>query len=163
MHTSVYWIATLHTSVYWILFSTTDMDECADDTLNECHENGDCNNTIGSYDCMCTIGYTGDGFNCSGTYVHLLDTFSHVLTYVVYIPWPRYVHSHSTGACIWQEDITHSHSISNLPTRRCYVAYCSRHLCYLSFFSVFLPKYTSHVKSKFWGAQPLFHKHTIIQ
>ena len=69
------------------------MDECADDTLNECHENGDCNNTIGSYDCMCTIGYTGDGFNCSGTYVHLyiqpctyirsLHTYLGLDTYIV--------------------------------------------------------------------------------
>ena len=42
-----------------------DVDECDLDT-DDCHVNATCNNTFGSYTCECNIGYTGDGFNCTG-------------------------------------------------------------------------------------------------
>ena len=44
-----------------------DINECASDVLNECHEYAMCVNTTGSYDCTCIAGYGGDGFNCTGT------------------------------------------------------------------------------------------------
>jgi len=44
-----------------------DINECNNDT-NNCSENANCINTIGSYQCECFIGYTGDGFNCSGKF-----------------------------------------------------------------------------------------------
>ena len=44
---------------------TLDVDEC-DLDADDCHANATCNNTIGSYTCECNIGYTGDGYNCTG-------------------------------------------------------------------------------------------------
>ena len=41
-----------------------DIDECA--VMNGCHESAVCKNTIGSYQCFCQSGYTGDGFSCKG-------------------------------------------------------------------------------------------------
>ena len=34
-----------------------------------CHGNAICNDTIGSYECTCKYGYTGDGKNCTGMYI----------------------------------------------------------------------------------------------
>ena len=42
------------------------MDECANDNSNECSKSAFCENTIGSYNCICHPGYAGDGRNCSG-------------------------------------------------------------------------------------------------
>ena len=47
-----------------VLFSA-DIDECEED-LDKCHEWATCINTIGSYDCICNPGSTGDGVNCTG-------------------------------------------------------------------------------------------------
>ena len=44
--------------------SVSDINECMDDTLNECSPNADCLNTEGTYDCTCRTGYSGDGRNC---------------------------------------------------------------------------------------------------
>ena len=38
----------------------TDIDECELEEDN-CHENADCINTDGSYQCECKTGYRGDG------------------------------------------------------------------------------------------------------
>jgi len=45
----------------------TDIDECADDVLNDCATNGRCINTDGSFHCTCNEGYTGDGITCFET------------------------------------------------------------------------------------------------
>ena len=43
-----------------------DIDECDLETDN-CHVNADCTDTIGSFQCTCSIGYSGDGVdNCTG-------------------------------------------------------------------------------------------------
>ena len=42
-----------------------DINECVMDT-DMCHVNAECNNTIGTYQCTCKVGYSGDGFNCTG-------------------------------------------------------------------------------------------------
>jgi hypothetical protein len=58
--------------LYIIIYDTPhvhyiiDIDECADDSDNECHPNSSCINIEGSYDCSCLHGYTGDGRNCLG-------------------------------------------------------------------------------------------------
>ena len=45
----------------------SDIDECADANQNNCSEdNAICTDTIGSYDCTCSVGYTGNGFVCNG-------------------------------------------------------------------------------------------------
>ena len=46
-------------------FPTQDVDECMLD-MDECDELAACINTIGSYNCVCEVGYTGDGYNCTG-------------------------------------------------------------------------------------------------
>ena len=44
----------------------TDVDECV--TVNGgCSPYATCNNTVGSRECTCKDGYTGDGITCTGT------------------------------------------------------------------------------------------------
>ena len=47
--------------------SQSDINECLNNTDN-CDGNAECTNTIGSYLCNCTIGFSGDGFNCTGVH-----------------------------------------------------------------------------------------------
>ena len=47
---------------YWFL---KDIDECTLDEGN-CPKNSNCNNTVGSFHCVCQKGYQGDGHNCTG-------------------------------------------------------------------------------------------------
>ena len=64
-----------------ILFSVTDINECAQGTDNclmnmfcrtdstgmtMCGTSDVCVNTEGSFDCVCTEGFTGDGRTCTG-------------------------------------------------------------------------------------------------
>ena len=42
-----------------------DINECGSDDSNNCHENAQCSNTDGSYNCACNPGYTGDGVVCA--------------------------------------------------------------------------------------------------
>ncbi len=53
---------------YWnpdvSLNTCTDMNECADQSLNRCHVQAECSNSSGSYSCNCVDGWLGDGFNC---------------------------------------------------------------------------------------------------
>ena len=43
-----------------------DVDECQDQ-MHICHLNAQCNNTVGSFNCTCLQGYSGDGVDCYGT------------------------------------------------------------------------------------------------
>ena len=43
-----------------------DVDECAMISTNDCSANADCTNTVGSFNCTCKPGFTGDGNTCSG-------------------------------------------------------------------------------------------------
>lgn len=52
-----------------------DVDECINATLNNCHVNATCNDTVGSFECGCYEGFSGDGVNCTGIYV-VLGQFS---------------------------------------------------------------------------------------
>ena len=45
-----------------------DKNEC-DDISPPCDLNARCNNTIGSYECTCNVGYSGDGKTCAGKYI----------------------------------------------------------------------------------------------
>ena len=42
----------------------TDINECLVFGLNDCHRNAICNNTAGSYDCACELGFSGIGTDC---------------------------------------------------------------------------------------------------
>ena len=46
-----------------MIFST-DIDEC-DLKIDNCHENATCNDTTGSFECTCDVGFEGDGVNCT--------------------------------------------------------------------------------------------------
>ena len=42
-----------------------DINECESDDSNNCDENAQCTNTVGTYICSCNPGYTGDGVICA--------------------------------------------------------------------------------------------------
>ena len=42
-----------------------DIDECVQKS-HTCDVNANCKNTIGSYDCQCHQGFTGNGNTCTG-------------------------------------------------------------------------------------------------
>lgn len=46
-------------------FFSSDIDECL---TSPCSTIGFCTNTPGSFSCQCSVGYTGNGFSCSGIY-----------------------------------------------------------------------------------------------
>ena len=50
-----------------VVFFFSDFDECANNTDN-CDVNAYCNNTVGSFNCTCNSGYTGNGTTCAGKY-----------------------------------------------------------------------------------------------
>ncbi len=61
------------------------MDECADGTDN-CDRNATCADTVGSFMCNCSQGYTGNGTFCSGmlllfflTTAYIYQKFFHVI------------------------------------------------------------------------------------
>ena len=47
------------------LFFWLDINECSDGS-HDCDVNANCTNTVGSHDCTCKEGFTGDGRSCSG-------------------------------------------------------------------------------------------------
>ena len=49
-----------------IVVCISDVDECQNDTLNNCNVNADCFDTEGSFNCTCRAGYTGTGIQCQG-------------------------------------------------------------------------------------------------
>ena len=57
----------LHSTIYTTKVCHTDTDECAEG-LDNCSTNATCTDTLGSYTCVCNLGFTGDGRNCSGEY-----------------------------------------------------------------------------------------------
>lgn len=54
--------------IYALFLLALDRDECQNDQSNDCDQNAVCNNTVGSFECSCQKGYTGNGKNCSGKY-----------------------------------------------------------------------------------------------
>ena len=58
----------MHTSIIrkYEITCTSDIDECVLG-MNQCADDATCFDTVGSYECVCDPGFTGDGFNCTST------------------------------------------------------------------------------------------------
>ena len=57
-----------------------DINEC-NNTPNNCDENAECSNTEGSYLCNCTLGFSGNGLNCTG--IHVIHEFPHRMFHIL--------------------------------------------------------------------------------
>ena len=57
---------TVNMSTVFRLIDYTDIDECSEETDSCDQYHGMCTNTPGNYTCSCEIGYTGNGFICTG-------------------------------------------------------------------------------------------------
>ena len=53
---------------YQQFYTHSDINECLEGTHN-CHANADCTDLTGSYSCACKVGYSGNGFICTGLYL----------------------------------------------------------------------------------------------
>ena len=45
--------------------------------IDSCVENADCTDTDGSYSCMCSSGYTGDGLSSCASKLNPIQLYSH--------------------------------------------------------------------------------------
>lgn len=54
-----------------VVVVVVDIDECAMGA-DICDPNANCTNTIGSYNCTCNPGYSGNGFLCSSKLVVII-------------------------------------------------------------------------------------------
>ena len=57
-----------------------DINECKNETLNNCHDNATCYNSFGSFTCSCKAGFKGNGVSCQGQCtMHLLLIYNNVM------------------------------------------------------------------------------------
>ena len=54
-------------------FRLLDVDECQKED-HKCHDEAECVNVVGSYNCACKTGFEGDGFNCTRKWLLLRFT-----------------------------------------------------------------------------------------
>ena len=54
------------------VFSSADINEC-ELNVHQCDHHAECTNTVGSYECHCNIGFTGNGYNCCALTTGHLD------------------------------------------------------------------------------------------
>ena len=58
-------------NAYSILLSYVDIDECKQGDTDPCNQqHGICTNYVGYFTCTCEVGFTGNGYNCTGTGVY---------------------------------------------------------------------------------------------
>ena len=50
-----------------IFYKFLDVDECNEGSHN-CHKNAQCADLIGSFNCSCKTGFSGDGIHCQGKF-----------------------------------------------------------------------------------------------
>ena len=77
---AVFKFATTITSLLYFLFVFTlcrrhliDVNECV---TSPCHPNATCEDTIGSYNCRCDLGFSGNGTTCASKSVPRLSQHS---------------------------------------------------------------------------------------
>lgn len=51
------------TSCHYSSRDHVDVNECEE---GKCDQNSICNNTVGSFECVCKTGFTGTGLECEG-------------------------------------------------------------------------------------------------
>ena len=66
-----------------------DVNECELETY-PCSPNANCTDTDGSFNCTCTEGFEGDGFNCTGISVLSINTVSDMCLVNYFISCCRY-------------------------------------------------------------------------
>ena len=67
----------------FLFSSNIDVDECSANT-HKCHRSANCINTVGSYNCSCKPGFTGNGRqDCNGKYTYYWSRQCHFLTVYV--------------------------------------------------------------------------------
>ena len=79
----------------FFLFITQDIDECADSNLNNCDTDATYTNTDGSYQCVCNIGYAGDGTTCQGIETHRIKQYTiisrvHIVQFIKRLKYTHY-------------------------------------------------------------------------
>lgn len=76
-----------------------DINECIRDYRNNCSENANCTNTVGSFYCTCVSGYTGDGYTCVASKL-LCSFLSPPSVSFLILNWLYYL-SNSSSCCKW--------------------------------------------------------------
>ena len=71
------WTVTLRqVTIFSNLFCFSDVNECVEDKATQCHVHALCTNNDGSYTCACSDGYFGNGINCRGNILFVLNRFN---------------------------------------------------------------------------------------
>ena len=77
-------------SIQVCIYIYIDVNEC-EYGLDTCHDNATCNDTIGSFYCICDTGFEGDGVNCSSESESVVKTnqfiVDHPYLITVWVPW----------------------------------------------------------------------------
>ena len=61
-----------------LLLNLADINECYEQSY-DCHQNANCSNTDGGYECHCSGGYTGNGTECEGSLLGLFIAIKHII------------------------------------------------------------------------------------
>ena len=69
-----------HLNHFFLFLFWQDIDECQLNT-DECDINASCNNTDGSYQCICNSGYWGSGLNCTDKRSSFIHAETMLVTY----------------------------------------------------------------------------------
>ena len=56
------------------MYYFADIDEC-EDAIDSCSVKAECTNAVGSYNCACLPGFSGDGTICSGIHSNVLKGY----------------------------------------------------------------------------------------